>query len=291
MSVIKFIILALMLVYLFLVYGNMRWQSPIVIVVNRWISWVMISLLIGYLMHQWDLSDKPLMVLSGTVFLLWFLIESILVWLRIRMLNFSGIPFFPRFSINNGQTPWPTQEKYIELKEFLRSNGFKEEQSIKASILGVISLYSPVYKDLTGKILLQLIFFPQKDGSVAIFYILMSSTEEGSFYITDNLALPVGGYIPKNWIKTRKPLCSSLKHLLAYHQKLIKQAQEDFIPWERTPLDIINHQQSVLEFYNIKEGFLNPTSLHEVQGRLTSEGHYCLWKRSLFLKYLGCCVS
>jgi hypothetical protein len=293
MSIIKYIILGLLLSSLFLMYGNRRWEIPILVVANRWINWILISLFVGYFAQRWGISDRPFVVLSGTVFLVWFLVESVLIWLKIRVLNFSSISFFPRYSVNDGQTPWPTQTKYIQLRKFLRLNGFKEIQSIKTSILGIISLYSPVYQDSTGKILLQLVFIPEKGGGgrMAVNYVLMSSTKEENRYITDNLALPMGGYIPKKWVKVRKPLCTSLKRLLGIHQKSLEESKENFVIWESTPLDIINHQQSVLEFYNIKNGFLNPTSLHETYGKLTSEGCYSLWKQLLFLKYLGYCVS
>lgn len=290
MNVEKYIMLVLMIIYLFSVYVNSRWQTPILMIVNRWINWIMISLIIGYLTHQIGLLDKPIFLLSGTVFLGWFLIETILIWIKIRILNFSNIPFFPRYTISKEEILWPVQDKYIELREFLRSHEFKEEQSIKASILGIISLYSPVYKDSLGKILLQLIFFPQKDGSVTVFYIIMSITTEGDLYITDNLSLPLGCYTPKNWVKKRKPLWSSLKRLLVHHEQSLKESKKNFVAWESTPLEIINNQQSILEFYNIKEGFLNPSNLHESFGKLTSEGRYCLWKQSLFLKYFGYCI-
>lgn len=288
MDIIKYIILTLILSSALLVYGNSHWRVPFLSVLNRWISWILISLLIGYFGERWELTSKPFIVLSGTVFLIWFLIESILVWLNIRMLNYSSIPFFPKFSMNNGQVPLPNQKRYIEVKDFLRANGFKEIQSIKTSILGLISLYSVIYKDPSNKILLQLLLIPQKNEIVNIYYILTSSTKDGSRYITDNLSLPYGGFIPLNWVKIRKPLCYSLKSLLKRHQKSLNRSKKEFISWENSPLEEINHQQSLLEYYNVKEGFLHPSNLHETYGRLTAEGRYRLWRQFLFLKYLGC---
>lgn len=288
MIIVKYVILALMLSSGLLAYGNKIWRLPFIVILNRWISWILASLLVGYFFHVWELSNRPFIVLSGTVFLAWFLIESVLVWFNIRMLTFSNIAFFPRFSINNGQIPWPNQKRYIRLKDFLRINGFKEVQSIKTSILGVVSLYSPIYKDPTNKILLQLLFVPEKNKIINIYYILISSTKEGNRYITDNLSLPLGGYVPLNWVKIRRPLCYSLKSLLKRHQKSLERSKENFVSWENSPLDEINHQQSTLEYYNVKEGFLHPSNLHETFGRLTAEGRYRLWKQFLFLKYLGC---
>lgn len=288
MNIVKYIILILILSSGLLVYGNSYWRVPFLILLNRWLSWILVSLLIGYFVHIWELSHRPFIVISGTVFLIWFLIESGLVWLNIRVLNYSSFAFFPKFSMNTGQISWPNQKRYIALKNFLRINGFKEVQSIKTSILGVVSLYSPIYKDSTNRILLQLLFIPQKNEIVNIYYILISSTKKGDRYITDNLSLPFGGYVPANWVKIRKPLCYSLKSLLKRHQKSLNSSKEDFVSWENSPLDEINHQQSFLEYYNIKEGFLHPSNLHDTYGRLTAEGRYRLWKQFLSLKYLGC---
>jgi len=287
LNIVKYIVLGLILSSGLLVYINSYWRHPFLAVINRWISWILVSLLTGYFLIRFGISNRPFIVLSGTVFLLWFLVESILIWFNIRMLNFSAVSFFPKFSMNKGQIPWPNQKRYIALKEFLRLNGFKEVQSIKTSILGIISLYSPIYKDPTNKIFLQLLFIPQKNGIVNIYYVLISSTDEGSRYITDNLSLPFGGYVPGNWVKVRKPLCNSLKNLLKRHQKMLNESTENFISWENTPLVEINHQQSVLEYYNIKQGFLHPSNLHQTYGKLTAEGRYRLWKQLLFLKYLG----
>ncbi|PWU06239.1 MAG: hypothetical protein C5B43_02115 [Verrucomicrobia bacterium] len=288
MHIIKYILLILVLTSGSIIYANNYCRSPFLTILNRWITWILVSLLTGYFLKKWELSEKPFLLLSCTGFLVWFLIETILVWLNIRMLNFSSIPFFPRFSMINGQIPWPNQKRSIALKEFLRLNGFKEIQSIKTSILGSISLNSPIYKDSTGKILLQLLFVPQKNDIINIYYILISTTKEGNRFITDNLSLPFGGYIPENWIKRRKPLCNSLKTLLKHHQKTLKNSKETIISWENSPLDEINRQQSFLEYYNIKAGFLHPTNLHDVYGKLTAEGRYRLWKQFLFLRYLGC---
>lgn len=290
MNILSYIILGLMAVYVFLVYGNIRSKLPFLSIASRWIRWILSSLLIAYFARQWALSEKPLVVLIGASFLFWFLIESILVWINIRMLNFSSIPLFPRFSINHRKTQWPNQKRFIQLKEFLRSNGFKEGQSIKTSIAGTLFLYSPIYIDSSNRILLQFLFLPQRNGTIDVRYILISSTLDGKRYITDNIEMPFGGYVPQNWFKVRKPFCDSLETLLELHSKRLNLSNEIFVTWEDTPLDEINHQQSVLEYYNIKEGFLNPPNLYESYGKLTPEGRYRLWKQFLFLKYLGVCL-
>lgn len=287
MNILSYIILILMGVFLCFVYGNTRWKSSFLAIANRWFKWVLCSLLVAYFVRQWDISRQPFFVLIITCFLGWFLVESILIWINIRALNRSSIAFFPRFSVDNAETKWPNLKRFIQLKEFLRANGFREEQSIKTTVLGSLVLHSLVYKDVTEKILLQLLFFPQKSGSSSVYYVLTSLTSDGERFITDNLDVPFGGYMPKGWFKIKRPLCNSLGSLLKCHFNRLNNSGKDLVVWEGAPLNEINHQQSVLEYYNIKKGFLNPPNFHEDYGKLTSEGCYRLWKQFLLLKYIG----
>jgi hypothetical protein len=287
MNILSYIILVLMGVSFCLTCGNAQWKLPFLVIANRWFRWILFSLLITYFVRQWDLSEQPFFVLILTFFLIWFLGESILIWVNIRALNRSSIAFFPRFTVDHVETKWPNLKRFIQLKEFLRSNGFKETQSIKTTVVGSLVLHSLVYKDLTSKILLQLLFFPQKNGISNVYYTLTSLSSDGKRYITDNLDMPFGGYMPNNWFKVKKPLCDSLGNLLKYHFRRLNTSGKDFVIWDGAPLNEINHQQSVLEYYNIKKGFLNPPNFHEDYGKLTSEGCYRLWKQFLFLKYVG----
>lgn len=287
MNVLSYIILILIGVSFCLACGQTRWKSTLLVIANRWCKWILFSLLIAYFIRQWDLSGQPFFVLITTCFLGWFLIESILIWVNIRALNRSSIAFFPRFSINHLETRWPNLKRFIQLKDFLRTNSFKETQSAKTTILGSLVLHSLIYKDSTEKILLQLLFFPQKNGASSVYYVLTSLTSDGERFITDNLDTPFGGYVPDNWFKLRRPLCNSLGSLLRCHFKRLNNSGKDFVVWDDAPLSEINHQQSVLEYYNIKKGFLNPPNFHSDFGKLSSEGCYRLWKQFLFLKYIG----
>lgn len=286
-NVLNYVILVLMGIFFSLAFGNIRWKFPLLTIANRWFRWIFFSLFLAYFVHEWELSKQPFFVLISTFFLGWFLVESILIWINIRALNRSSIALFPKFSIDYTEINWPNLKRFIQLKDFLRSNRFKEVQAIKTTILGSLVLRALVYKDSTGKILLQLIFLPQKNGIVRVYYVLTSLTTNGKRFITDNLDVPFGGYVPKDWLKVKKPLCDSLSSLWECHLKRLKSLNEDFTVWDDTPINEINHQQSVLKYYNIEKGFLNPPNLHEDYGKLTSEGCYRLWKQFLFLKYTG----
>lgn len=287
MNILSYIILGLVGVSFCLTCGNARWKFPFLTIVNRWLRWILFSLLVAYFIRQWGLSGQPLFVLITTFFLGWFLVESILIWVNIRALNRSSIAFFPRFSASHIEIKWPNLKRFIQLKEFLRSNDFKQVQSIKTTVVGSLILYSLVYKDVTQKVLLQLLFFPQKNGISNIYYVLTSLTSDGERFITDNLDIPSGAYMPEGWYKIKRPLCDSLESLLKFHLRRLETSGKFFISWDGLPLNEINHQQSILECYNIKRGFLNPPNFREDYGKLTSEGCYRLWKQFLFLKYIG----
>lgn len=287
MNVLSYIILILMGASFVSIFGNLRRKWPFLTIVNRWMRWLLFSFLITYLVRKWELSERPFFVLIITFFLGWFLVESILIWFNIRALNRSSISLFPRFTINPVDIKWPNLKQFIQLKEFLRSHGFKEEQSIKTTLVGSLALYSVLYKDSTEKIFLQLLFFPKKNGFSNVYYILTSLSSDGERYITDNIDLPFGGHAPKDWFKIRKPLCDSLENLFECHLKRINASKKGFVSWDSMLLNEVNHQQSILEYYNIQKGFLNPPNLHDDYGKLTSEGCYRLWKQFLFLKYIG----
>lgn len=270
-----------------LLYGNIRWENPLITVVNRWVRWILFSLLIAYLLPAWEIADRPFHVLAISGFLGWFLVESIISWLSIRMLNQSSLSLFPRFTINQRESQWPNQKQFIDLRAWLRANEFKESQALKTHITGSFSVRSSVYLDSKEETLLQFLFFPQKSGKITVYYILMSSTSSGQRFITDNLEMPYGGYFPDQWSMVRKPLCRSLKRLLRCHRERIEASGESVAPWEGDPVDEINFQQSTLEHFNTQEGFLFPSNLHDTHGKITPEGRYRLWKQYWRLRYLG----
>lgn len=291
MNSITYIIFSLGAFYLLFSFVNFHWKSSLLIIASRWIRWILFSVLITFFIRQWNISEHPFIILTTIFFLGWFLVESILMWLNIKSLNHSSIAIFPRFVINTLEAKWPNLHRFVRIKEFLRTNGFKEIQSIKTNTPNTLPLNIIVYKDNLEKCFLQLIFIPQRKAIPEIYFSFLSITENDKRYITDNLDMPLGGFMPEGWFKIRKPLCNSIQLLYKYHLKRLSKSKENFIPWQALPLEEYNYQQRVLEHYNITKGFLNHPNFHANFGKLTAEGCFRIWKQFWFLKYIGISIN
>ena len=247
---------------------------------------MLLSFISAYCLIYFDFVNRPLLILATIILLLWFLLDSFSAWLKIRMLNYSEVPLFPRFKISN-DTAWPNQKQFITIREWLRSNHFTEVQSLKANITPDFFIKSTVYLDPTETIFIQVLFIPQVNGKLISYFTFMSHTYDNDRIITDNVEMPFGWSIPANWSYTRKPLCCSLDQLFRVHQDCIKAFGKEVDLWETQPVDEINMQKNMLEHLNIQEGFLFPHDPFNPRGKITQEGRYLLWKKHLILRYLG----
>lgn len=280
-------ILGLILVSIALSYGNARWGLPTVAILNRWMRWILFSLVFALFVQQMSETPRPFWLLAITGFLLWLLLETCYNWLAIKALSHSELALFPVFKANTEGDEWPSHKRYFKARETLRRKAFKRIESIKAELDEGIIIRSSVYEDPTQKIRVQAMFIPQRSGSLAMNFIISSITESGRRYITDNVYMPFGGFYPENWYLDRRPLNRVLERLMLVHRKRMKKATESFVPWDVEPLQDLNEQQRILEQTNMKAGFLFPAHHHDEYGRITSEGRYRIWKEIWLLNYFG----
>lgn len=286
------ILVALLLLSLLVSYGNLRLNLPLVAILNRWARWILLALLVAAMAHQFSWTYKPFWVVALSVFLGWFLLETIYNWVLISALSRSPIPLFPRFRNNTGGDEWPAQRKFIELRDWLRSQGFKKLQSIKAELDEALPIRASIYQEENGQTRCQIIFFPVRGTGFNAAYILSSQTREGERVITENVFLPFGGYYPDNWFVERRPLIRSLEKLLKLHRRRLVQGEVNVEAWDdHEPLEEINRQQSKLEDINRQYGFLLPSEYQEEHGRISWEGRYRLWKEIWLLNYFGITVG
>lgn len=284
------ITIGLLVISILISYGNVQWSSPAISIANRWLRWFVFSLVVATLSTQLEWTDRPFWLIAVVAFLAWFLIESIYTWIIIAALSRSPIPLFPKFRTNTKGDEWPAQKKFIAIRDWLRSNGFRKLESVKAEIEDSISIRSTIYQDEKGAIRLQVLFFPQRAGHVSACYILTSQSVSGERYLSDNVFLPYGGYYPENWYIVRKPLVRSLERMIRLHRRRLRGIELE--PWsEDDPLTDLNQQQSQLEQTNLQFGFLIPPHLQDEYGRLTKEGRYRVWKEIWLLNYLGITVE
>lgn len=284
---IPYLILAVMVVALVLMQINQRLASPLLAIVDRWLRWIVFSFGAAQVCLDFDLIDRPYWVLALLFFLVWFLGETLLTWLRIHALSVSPLPLFPRYVLNQGGDEWPTQPRLLKVRDWLRAQDFKQVQALKAEVGGGIYLRVSVYQSADATIRLQITFVPQANGTITICYALTSITAEGTRYVTDNVYVPFAGFYPEEWFVERAPWCRALPKLLARHRARLKRAGVEAIPFTTDPLTDFNTSQSELDRLNTELGFLHPHAEREDLGKITHEGRYRVWKEFWMLNYLG----
>jgi len=288
MSLVSQVIIALFVLSIAAAIANVQWQNPLVSILNRWLQWVLFALVVATAAREFGQSERPFWVLASVAFLAWFLLETLYNWFISGKVSRSAIPLFPRFRKNTEGDEWPAQKRYIVLRDWLRTRGFKKLESLKAPLQGDFAIRSSIYQDEDGLVRLQILFVPLPGGSFQVSFVLTTKTQEGERVITDNIRVPFGGYYPENWFIERKPLCRSLDKLLRFHRRRLLRDGANVMPWEDDePLDDLNKQQTNLELTNVKSGYLLPHEFQEEHGRLSFEGRYRLWKELWLLSYFG----
>lgn len=254
-------------------------------VFNRWGRWFSVSLGFAYIVFDAGWFNRPFWTIAIMFFLGWLLLETLYTWFAINALSQSDLSLFPRFSENDSGEEWPAQKKLIELKDWLKSKGFKRAQAVIAEVAPGMSIRSSVFQSEDDKIRFQILFIPQANGQVGYCYSFSSETENNERIVSDNLYMPYGGYYPDNWSVFRNPWCRSAATLFKKHKKRIESSK--LANYETDPVADLNDQQRILEKTNLDAGFLVPHALREEQGRITWEGRYRVWKEVWLLNYFG----
>ncbi|MFT3868677.1 MAG: hypothetical protein QM715_09270 [Nibricoccus sp.] len=282
-----YLLFGAMILSLMLMQLNQRYASPVIAIVNRWLRWIIFVLLFTKVTLDLGWLDRPFWVLATGYFLLWFLGETIYMWLAIHALSVSPLPLFPRFTINSSGEEWPTNPRFLTIRDWLRSHGFKHVQALRAEVASGVYLRVSIYQDTNAQTRLQITFLPHPNGAISVCYSLSTQTDGGYRYVTDNLYLPFGGFYPENWLVSRHPWRRSLSALIASHRNRLSTANVIALPWTTEPLNDLNAQQVELEQINTELGFLHPHHDREEQGKMTYEGRYRVWKEIWLLNYLG----
>jgi hypothetical protein len=256
--------------------------SLVLSIANRWIRWSLMALCFAYVVQSMEWSAKPLWLLCVTAFFAWFVIETIYNWLVIKALNKSDIPLFPVYRKDTQEGFWPAF--FLQEKEAIEQAGFKKIDLLFTEIGGELKIRSIFFDDADSKIRLQVMFLPQNNKPFGVFYTLLSKTAN-RLYLTDNMALPFGGFFPENWSVMRRPL-SSFNSLYKKHKKRLE--AESLLKIEDSALEQVTKQQRLLEAYNTEVGFIHKKpSLSEEEGRISPEGCYRIWKELWLLNYFG----
>lgn len=282
-----YFILAAMVVSLVLMQVNQRMASPILSIMDRWLRWLVFSLGSAQIMREFEWIDRPFWVLAVAFFLLWFLGETLYNWLAITAHSLSPLPLFPRYAVNTSGEEWPVQPRLLKIREWLRAQGFRQTQALKAEIGGGSFLRVSIYQDATATVRVQVTFIPQSNGAISVCYAVTSLAADGSRYLTDNLYIPFAGFYPEHWFVERAPWRRSLPRLLARHRARLASAGAAAVPFTTDPLADLNAVQHELDRLNTELGFLYPHAERDDLGKFTQEGRYRVWKEIWMLNYLG----
>lgn len=283
----KYFIFGAIVMSVVLIQLNQRYGSPVLAIINRWLRWMVFAFGGASIFQDMSGSSRPYWALCLAFFLGWFLLETLYNWLAIHALSLSSLPLFPRFSANQSGEEWPTHPRLLKMRDWIREQGFKQVQALRAEIGPGIYLRVSIYQDAEARVRMQVTFLPHPSGAISACCSLASNTGSGWRYVTDNLYLPFGGFYPENWRVERSPWTRSAKRLLARHQRRLAKAKETVIPWTTEPLDDLNSQQRELEQVNTELGFLFPSAQREEFGKITYEGRFRVWKEYWLLNYFG----
>ena len=282
----SYFILAIIGVSLVIVQVNQRVGSPVLAILDRWMRWLGFAFGAALICRSFALINRPYWMLAAAFFLLWFLGETLYNWLAISALSVSPMPLFPRYVVNQSGEEWPVQPRFLKIRDWLRRQGFRQVQALKAEVGGGIYLRVSIYQDEGATVRVQITFLPQFNGTIVVCYALTSVTADGRWIVTDNHYTPFAGFYPENWYVVRKPWRRSLPRLLALHQARLAAAGQ---PAHLTadPAAELNTTQRELDRLNTELGFLHRQTDREELGKITQAGRYRVWKEIWMLNYLG----
>ena len=283
-----YLILVAILVSLVLMQINQRVASPLLSIADRWLRWFVFTFGAAQMCRDFELIDRPFWVLAAVFFIVWFLGETLYNWLAISALSVSPMPLFPRYAVNSTGEEWPVQPRLLKIREWLRTEGFRQTQALKAEVAGDgIYLRVSVYQDAQALVRVQVTFIPQLSGAISVCFAVTSVTADGRRYLTDNLYIPFAGFYPENWFVERAPWRRSLPGLIARHRARLLAGNATPVPFEVEPLADLNSAQHELDQLNTELGFLHPHHDREDLGKITHEGRYRVWKEIWMLNYFG----
>jgi hypothetical protein len=283
----SYFIVGAVIISLTLMQLNQRLASPLISIVDRWLRWLVFAFGAAQICAEFNWIDRPLWVLATVFFLVWFLGETVYNWMLITAESLSPLPLFPRYVLNTSGEEWPVQRRLLKVREWLKSQGFRQVQALKAEIGGGIFLRASVYQDGSGTVRVQVTFLPQANGVVAACFGVTSVTADGTRYVTDNLYIPFGGFFPESWLVARSPWTRSLPALIKRHRARIAAAGAAVVPFATEPLEDMHASQHEIDRINTELGFLYPHNEREDLGKFTQEGRYRVWKEIWMLNYLG----
>lgn len=283
----QWILFALAVVCVLLTVLGNKTGIPLLGLSGRWLRWLLFSALFALFLEMFEISMRPHLVHLITGAALWFMLVTGYNWVAIKALSHSELPLFPQFYENKDGDEWPAEKRFIDLKDWLRSQNYSRLSPLKAELFEGTYLRASIYECVDSLTRIQILFLPKQRGGTSACYTISTHTESGERIITDNMYLPFGGYYPSSWHMCRKPIVGSLPQLFKIHQRRLSSVDSKPVAIEDDALEEMNDQQRILERHNTTTGFLVPRQNQEEEGKISADGRYRLWKEMWFLAYFG----
>lgn len=261
-------------------------QSLGIQVARRWFGFAALSCLCGYLLFKSGWLDRSLGVCLGVSALFLVLLETAYQWMLVRALSRSEWPLFPRFKSVGARSGWPVDRKILRIKERLESLGYRPADILEAAIFPEFVVRMYVMENRVKTVRIQLLCLPRGRRTPSCFLSFVSVDAAGVRRITDNIAVPFGGYYPANWRLERRPWVESPVRLEKIHRRGIEKSGFAATPLELDSEVDVNSSQDLLESVNRETGFLRIRQADSLD-RISSDGRYRIWKEILLVNYLG----
>jgi hypothetical protein len=242
--------------------------------------------ILSILFHGWMESGMTWRLSVEMILCVMFLCESIYVWWVTGIMQKQQLPVILHYEMPREMISWPAHRHFRRLRDYFRQERFRMVGTFQISFFDVPLMRNVVMLDASQRIRLEIFFRMGAKGIHQVQFALSSRVKENEWIVTDNLNLPSGGPVPKEW-KLRRYRFASHKTLLQRHRRYLQVLGSVCETWDgQHILDELNREQERLAMENFQQGLLEKSS----DGRqyiLSDEGRYRLWKSTLSLYYLG----
>ncbi|MAV39588.1 MAG: hypothetical protein CML12_03300 [Puniceicoccaceae bacterium] len=279
-------LLLILAVFCFLIHK--RYPLPILRILFHWLRWLAFACCFSWILKSGFGSLRPDWLHFITGLALWFIIETLIYRISIQLLNHSEMNLFPQFSSDHAGNLWPIQARAMEVKKILSELGFRSIGNVKAQIHDHLTVRQALFLNTTQTVRLSVLFIPNTNNRVQLYFSFYSLSQSNKQYITDNQNMPYGGYYPDHWSVQRYPLCHSLKTLHKQHLRRMDQSDQDWVCLEEqnTVVFSLNQNQRELELKNREMGFLLDSSRKEGK-QISANGCFRIWTEMWLLAYFG----
>ncbi len=260
--------------------------TPMIQMITRWIMRLSTCMFLSLAIVVLTTQHRPLWVIFLTMLLGYLLLESIYIWILIKMYSRIDFPLFPRFSPESETIIWPNGKYAQKTRNMIQKAGFKfsETLSIKSPTISI--MLSPIFYNNRGNIRLQVIFPNFQKKRTLMSFILTTYLRNGTILVTHNIQSPASLFFTAPFQAKFRSIIS-IKKLIKLHKKVIKKyIRQSFCLSGENCQQAINHEQLLLEEMNLSNG-----NCEQINGNsninLSFAGRYKLWINTLRLSYIG----